>query len=103
VDFVNTFPADEVLHASDVVTALHSGFPSQVDSVVLPLTLTFNLHSPDGRLIPYVTTDAVRLAAAKLASANPVSRLEDTAELGVVDDNVRYLTTEDLITVTVVE
>lgn len=102
VDFINGFPADEVLHASDIVSAAHEGFPGQVDSVTLPLVVNYELLAPDGRVIPYVTTDAVRLDPTKLASASAHDRLEEPATVGVTDENVRYLTTVDHITLTLV-
>lgn len=103
VSFINEFPADEVLHASDIVASVHSEFDGQIDSVTLPLLVTYDLLAPDGRVIPYETTDAVRLDSTKLASASAIERLEDPVEVGVTDDNVRYLTTSDFILLTEVD
>jgi hypothetical protein len=101
-DFINAFPSNDVIHASDIVTAVQSNF-GEIGSIRLPITISYNLLAPDGRSIPYVTQDAVELDVARLASPAPADRLEDPEELGVVDDNVRYLTDEDLITLTLVE
>lgn len=101
-DYINNFPTDDVIHASDIVSATQGQFDT-IGSIRLPITINYELHAPDGRIIPYVTQDAVELDIARLASDNPLLRLEDPESVGVVDGNVRYLTDEDLITLTLIE
>jgi len=101
-EFINTFPTNDVIHASDVVTAVQSTF-EDIGSIRLPLTITYELHAPDGRIIPYVTRDAVSIDQAFLASSDDADRLEDPEALGATDSSVRYLSDETLITMTLVE
>ena len=95
-DFINAFPANQVIHASDIVSGLHAAIP-RIDSVKIPIDITYTLYAPDGRAIPYLTQDAVRLNAGSLASPDPDYRLEDPLTLGVSDQNVRYLSDATLI------
>jgi hypothetical protein len=101
-NYINTFPTDDVIHASDIVSAIQGEF-EEIGSIKLPLRIDYDLLAPDGRVIPYVTYDGVELDVAYLASNNPVLRLEDPEVQSVVDANVRYLTDEDLITLTLIE
>lgn len=65
----------------------------------------YNLYAPDGRVIPYSTTDKIKIESAKLV--NPAIDIDslDTSttatsiSLGISDRTTRYITTADLITV----
>jgi hypothetical protein len=100
VNFINAFPSTDTLHASDIVTEFQGSNSAEVGYVELPLTITYDLLAPDGRIITYTTNDAVEVDAVRLALTAPEDRLDNPLELGVVDANVRYLSTIDLITLT---
>jgi len=100
INYINAFPADDTIHVSDIVTAFQSQNSAEVGYVELPITVTYDFYAPDGRLITYETTDAVEISRDKLALPDAIDRLEDPRTLGVVDPNVRYLSSIDLITLT---
>jgi len=100
VTFINTFPTDQVLDASDIVTEFRNQHATEVGKVRLPVQINYTLYAPDGRAIPYSTDDVVRVDAALLSSPLAQDRLEAPVNQGVVNRNVRYLTSPDLITLT---
>jgi hypothetical protein len=100
VTFINNFPTDHVLDASDIVAEFRSQNATEVGGVQLPVLIDYVLYAPDGRAIPYQTNDIVEVAAVRLTSSLAENRLEAPVNQGVVDTNVRYLTSSDLITLT---
>lgn len=100
INFINAFPAEDTIHVSDIVTAFQSQNSGEVGYVELPIRVTYDLYAPDGRTITYETTDAVEVSPDKLALPDAVDRLEDPLTLGIVDQNIRYLSSTDLITLT---
>lgn len=98
--FINDFPADEVLHISEIVSIFQATFADVIDYVELPMSVDYDLFAPDGRVISYTTMDAVTLSDDKLVSMAPENRLEDPVGMSVTDQTVRYLTLEDLINLT---
>jgi hypothetical protein len=99
--FISTFPTHEdVLHISDIVTFFQSAYPDTVGYIELPLTATYTLISPDGRLIDYRSSDAVMLKTNLQVYATPEMRLDEPALLGVTERTIRYLSDETLITLT---
>ena len=97
VAFVNTFPVNDILDASDLVTALRNAYPDIIGSVQLPVNVTYTLFAPDGRAIPYASTDVISVAATRLTGVTAADRLDNPESLGVTDRNTRYLTTSSLI------
>ena len=65
---------------------------------MFPLTIDYDLIVPDGRLISYVTTDAVSLDASKLDPAF-AGQLDNPIEFSLSDRTVRYLTTDSRVAV----
>lgn len=102
VDFINAFPVDDVLDVSDIVTAFQNAGSDTIGSVLLPLSLTYTLYAPDGRAIPYSTTDSVRIDDAKNSAITDSERLLHPADISVTDATVRYLSDPSLITLTLV-
>lgn len=100
VSFVNTYPTDDTIDVSDIVTAFHNTNPDLIGNVELPLTITYTLFAPDGRYIPYATQDMVTIDVNKSTAVTPDEILTDPLSLGISDQTVRYLTTTSLITIT---
>jgi hypothetical protein len=100
VTFINTFPTDQILDASDIVTEFRRQNATEVGKVQLPVVIDYTLYAPDGRAIPYSTDDVVEVAALRLSASAAEDRLDEPINQGVVDQNVRYLSSVDLITLT---
>lgn len=98
-EFINTFPAEDVLHVTDLTTALYE-YDSNIGGVELPLTVYYALHAPDGRVIPYATTDALELIPGRAVPAVPEEILDNPAALGVTPSTIRFLSSTALITLT---
>lgn len=98
--FVNNFPVDDVIDVSDLVTEFHNYDRTLIGNVELPITIRYSLFAPDGRVIPYSTQDRVLLNAGKSTALGPDEELDKPADLGITDENIRYLTRPDLITLT---
>jgi hypothetical protein len=96
VSFVNEFNPNDVLDASDISTTTRN-FDTNIGSVQ-PVTITYDLIVPDGRLLQYTTTDEVNLDTDKL-DADFAGELDDPLSVGLSDRNIRYMTTSDLVTV----
>ena len=100
VQFINAFPETDTLHASDIISEFQAAFKDAVGSVQMPLTLSYELYAPDGRVIGYSTQDAVSITPAKGTGLTSEDRLENPVALGVTPSTVRYITNQDLITIT---
>ena len=96
VDYITTFPPDDVIDTSDITT-LVKNFDTNIGTV-FPLTIYYDSILPDGRIVSYVTTDAVSLDPLKL-EPEFVGLVNDPLSLGISDRTVRYLTNARRITV----
>ncbi len=108
--FINDFDTREDLDTSDIVAYLRETF--SVIGYIEPVTIYYDLLSPDGRVIYYKTVDRVLIDEANVidpdTDAAPFSSqtellLAEPIALGLSDNTVRYLTVSDLITFTQLE
>ena len=96
---INNFDTKLDFDVSDVAAFLRTTYDSI--GYIEPVTINYELLSPDGRVIYYQTTDTVEVIPSKyhpshLGSAE--DHLDDPLVYGVSDDTLRYLTVPDLIT-----
>lgn len=96
VEYINSFSPNEVIDTSDVIAAIRS-FDTNIGAV-LPLTITYDLISPDGNIIQFTTADTVSVSSDKVI-AEDAALLSNPLELGLTDNVIRYRTTFDRITV----
>lgn len=90
------------LDTSDVVAFLRKTY--DVIGSIAPLTISYNLYAPDGRVIHYQTLDEVRIDADKYHptyAGSAENRLDDPLLYGVSDRTLRLVSVPDLITFTV--
>ena len=104
VSYINTFPPDDVLHTSDLVTFIHVTFPAI--SGIDVFEFRYSLFAPDGRVIEYTTNatlnSSVAVTGVKVDPLREVvtpPRLATPLSLGIADRTTRYLTAFDLIQV----
>lgn len=101
VEYINNFDTREDIDASDIIGFLRANYADI--GFIEPMTIDYTLLAPDGRVIPYRTTDIVTIDPSH-QTANPDSHPEDALldpiSIGVSDNTVRYLTTSALITLT---
>lgn len=100
VEYVNNFPVDDVIDVTDITTAFQNIDGSVIGSIELPLTITYSVQCPDGRVAPFATQDRVTLSSTKSTAVYDEEAIGDAPGLGITDENVRYLTRTDLITLT---
>ena len=68
-----------------------------------PYSVSYELYAPDGRVIPYTTSDAIRIDSARLADPADLNNALDitgaptSIGMGISSRTIRYLTTEELI------
>lgn len=88
-DHVNAFPNYEELDASDIVAFLRSTYDELGYTVVTAITYT--LIAPDGRQIPYATSEVLSVDPAYQTGVLAVDRLDDPQSQGVSANTVRYI------------
>jgi len=99
VAFINNFDTREDLDVSDIGAFVRANY--DVIGYVEPITAYYELLSPDGRVIYYMTVDQIIVDPSKHDPGylgHDYNRMDDPAEFGVSDNTVRYLTAPDLIT-----
>jgi len=107
-EYINNFDTREDMDSSDIITFLRTTY--DVIGYIEPITINYQLMSPDGRVIYYQTEDTVHVEATKHRYPTESNKcLDPTAaapynssaiSLGISDNTVRYLTAIDLITFT---
>jgi len=95
IEFINTFPKSEILDVSDISSYIRGEYP-QIDYLE-PITLTYNLYAPDGRVIPYATKDRVTIDPNYQTGVPDYDRLPDPKSYGITDDVIRYVTNNNLV------
>lgn len=100
VSFINNFDPLDILNSSDITTAFRNYAPSVIGNVIQPLVLNYTLYSPTGEFIQFSTNDAVEILETLVANEDELPRLQRAKDNGVSDRTVRYLTTLDLVSVT---
>lgn len=100
VEFINNFPVDDVIDVTDITTAFQNFAPEVIGNIELPVRVTYSVYAPDGRVAPFETEDRVILTGAKSTAVYDEEALGDALGLGITDENVRYLSTTALITLT---
>jgi hypothetical protein len=96
-DFINSFDPRDVIDTSDISQVAREF--STLIGTVYPITITYELIVPDGRLIHYSTVDTVSITSDKLVSGYTNSTLTNPVSLGLSDRTIRYMTTLARITV----
>jgi len=102
ISYVNSFPPTEVLDVSSLTDAFRQAFP--VIGHVYPFTIYYDVHVPDGRVVPFQTQNTVIVPASTelldtllVSPGDPTSSLYDPLAYGLTDDVTRYLTRRELI------
>jgi hypothetical protein len=105
VEFINNFDARKNMDTSDIVAFLRTTY--DVIGYIPPLTVTYELLAPDGRVITYQTTNKITVDDTKtidpstgLYPSSSLLTLTDPLEYGVSNATLRYLTVATLITFT---
>lgn len=100
-EHINSFDTREDIDVSDIMGFLRTNY---VDiGFIEPVTIQYTLLAPDGRSIPYETTDVVSIDPDKQTGVLDEDLLPDPIGIGVSDNTVRYLTIPALITLTNLE
>jgi hypothetical protein len=98
VEYLNNFPVSEDLYTSDIVAFLQNTY-EQIGGITLPITITYELIAPDGRLIYYTTDDKVIVDPSKhLYPSDLLKCLGDPIAAGVSHNTIRYVSTISRIT-----
>lgn len=108
IDYINSYFDTEVLDVSVILSKIRELAPNV--STIYPLTIDYSLYLPDGRLINYRTRDRLTILPTtedQVEILNPsdfgfptnfyLSLKSLLLSLGVSDNNIRYLATEDSI------
>lgn len=98
VEFINSFDPQHDIDVSDIVAFLRSNYSEL--GYIAPMTIAYQLLSPDGRVIGYQTSDIVEIEESKETGTVAADQLGDPLQYGISDNNVLYLTVADLITFT---
>jgi len=102
-EHISNFDTRDDLDVSDLSSFLRENY--DVIGYIEPVTATYDLLCPDGRVIHYKTTDQILVDPTKLDPAYSGlerNRLDDPLEFGVTDNTLRYLSVADLITFEVI-
>jgi hypothetical protein len=103
-EHINNFDTREDIDASDIMGFLRTNY-SDI-GFIEPVTIDYVLYAPDGRAIPYRTTDVVSIDPEKQDVLQQIPAEDNLAyplSIGVSDNTVRYLTVASLITLTNLE
>lgn len=95
VKYINDFDPREIIDVSDVVNQVRN-FSNQIGAV-FDFTIFYDLIAPDGRIINYETDDEVIVTSDKLTEDS--DELQNPIEQSLSERTIRYITTEDRITV----
>lgn len=96
VTFVNTFSPNDIIDTSDIVAAVRA-FDDSI-GVVYPLTITYQLISPNGDLVEFETEDIVQVSTDNVVTED-ATYYTNPVDLGMSDRVVRYLTSYARVTV----
>lgn len=96
VSYINSFSPNDDVNASDIITFVQGGNPA-IGSI-LPFNINYVLYAPDGRVIPYVSNNAVKVDPA--LEANTPALLPNPLLYGISQRTTRVLTDASLITLT---
>ena len=102
-DYITNYETLLTLDTSDVVAFLRNTY--DVIGYIAPLTINYDLYSPDGRVIHYQTTDEVIIDKSKYHPSylgDPYSKLDDPLVYGVTSRTLRLVSAELLLTFEVV-
>jgi hypothetical protein len=103
VNYVNTFPASETLHVSNIISFVLANFPMLLSCYPyvpgtpnLLYTVNYDLWAPNGNVIPYQTTDYVLIDTnhIQLASTSPFY-ISNPSLLGISGRTVQPLLNVD--------
>ena len=95
-NFINTYSPNATLSVSNIINFLMSTFPQIGD--IVPFSLMYNLYSPDGRVIPYVTANSVVVEPSKETSVPPL--LPNPIAFGISTRTLEILSSPSLFTLT---
>lgn len=99
VDYINNFPVSEDLNTSNIESFLLHTY-GQI-GYIEPITITYELIAPDGRLIYYTTDDKVIVDPSKHLYPSDLTKcLGDPMAAGVSHNTIRYVSTISRITLT---
>ena len=96
-DYINDFDPNDVIDVSDITTATRNY--SSLIGTVSPLTITYELIVPDGRIIRYSTENEVAITSDNIVAGYTNATLADPLSYGISDRTVRYMSTLARITV----
>jgi hypothetical protein len=97
VSFINAFDTTAApIDVSAIIERIRDNFADI--GAVLPFNINYSVGSPDGELLTYATTDEVIVDTTKQTGGDPL----DLAVYGVTTRLLKYLTSNDNITVTLV-
>lgn len=96
VSFINEFSPNDVIDTSDIVAEVRK-FSADI-GIVYPLTITYDLISPDGNLVQFQSTDVVEVTTAKVVT-DDAPYFTKPVDLGLTDRVIRYRTTYSRVTV----
>lgn len=103
-NYITNYETLLTLDVSDIVSFLRKTY-DVIGYIAMPLTVNYDLFSPDGRVIHYQTTDKVIVDKNKYHPSylgDPDSHLDDPLVYGVTSRTLRLLSTASLITFEVV-
>lgn len=105
LEYINDFPPDQIIDVSQIGDYFKANFPTV--SHVYPFVISYLLHTPDGRVIAFETTEAVAVPLVETEREalllNPDSEddgLSNPLDLGITDDVIRYLALRDDLSIT---
>ena len=106
VGYINGFPPTEVIDVSGISRFFQQAYPAIVGQV-LPFTIGYEVHVPDGRVVQFETTDSVEVPAnvtelrrLLVSPDDPIESLLNPLEYGLADDVMRYLAIAEDISIT---
>lgn len=91
VAFINSFDPRDVIDVSDIIAYVRA--TERNVGTVFPFEISYTLYQPDGRLVEYVTSDAVSVSTDKIVSSETYKPTAlELSEFTISDRTVRYLT-----------
>lgn len=105
VSFINNYDPQDILDVSQVSTFITDTYPEI--GRVYPFTIFYGLHTPDGRVVDFETTEDVivpsdpnTLNELQVSPSDPINSFNNPLDFGVTDDVIRYLAADGAIVVT---
>lgn len=99
--YISSIDGSRSLRVSDIVTAFLGEYAGYVAAVDLPLTVTYEMHAPDGKLIPFSTQDKISpeliaqsLAAGVYSAADAVAQQLSARTIALVSTSSDITLTE---------